>query len=116
MDYAELVKMVTDLKLQKGNECMICHFPITPGKDQITLSCNHSYDCSCFDTSKMKVNIVCPYCNRTTKIVKNQINKFIGAKCTVVLKSGKNKGNICGRVNCGYHKNKDKDKKQLIIN
>jgi|OM-RGC.v1.028946122 hypothetical protein len=106
MNFIELQKMVEEMKMKKGDECMICHFPITDEKEKVTLKCKHTYHIKCFDVRKMKNIITCPYCNTSTKVVKKEVEKTIGKKCLVILKTGKNKGKQCNRINCGYHKHK----------
>ena len=99
-DIENLFNLVENMKLQKGELCLICQFPITDKKDNCILDCKHHFHSSCIQF-KSKVSIICPYCNKVTfnKNIKNNFNI-----CKVILKSGKRKGEICNRKNCGYHK------------
>ena len=115
------------------NNCMICFNPI---KDQIKLDCNHSFCYQCLLESYKgnkcnfytKSHRICPYCRHPGKYLPLQdgsnpikgIHREYGKKkkkefkkCKAVLKSGVNKGQVCGcRVKdpksefCGRHKNK----------
>jgi hypothetical protein len=75
--------------------CNVCHLKIK--SDEIKLPCSHYYHFKCL---KKKVGH-CPYCMETYKISQNDISKNI---CNVIIKSGKRKGETCGRNYCGYHK------------
>ena len=102
MDLTELEKYVTELnKTSNDNCCLICH--LGNETECKKLSCSHYYHESCLGNIKN-----CPYCNK--KITVKKLNKKITLKpldniCKVILKSGKRKGEECGRNNCGYHKN-----------
>nr|QFG74519.1 MAG: hypothetical protein [Megaviridae environmental sample] len=98
-DINELFKLVENLKKQKGNECLICQFPIVDKNDEIMLDCKHYYHKSCIYSDK--TSITCPYCSKITLLKQKPKVKKI---CPVVLKTGKRKGLQCGRINCGYHK------------
>lgn len=119
MYFNKLLKLVKQKKSIKGETCMVCHFPIENDIDNFKLKCNHCYHKSCIKT-KLK-NISCPYCLQITYSKKCIIcKKFIfnkkicedcdiknkHNKCQVKLKSGKNKGKRCNRINCKIHKNK----------
>jgi len=95
-DIENLFKLVENMKSQKGELCLICQFPITNKKDSYILDCKHHFHSSCIQF-KSKLSIVCPYCNKVT------INKNITNSCQTILKTGKRKGEICNRKNCGYH-------------
>jgi hypothetical protein len=73
--------------------CNICHYKTI--KDKITLVCNHVFHKKCLKNLKL-----CPYCNQKVKIKDINLNY----KCKILLKSGKNKGKECGRLNCKIHK------------
>ena len=113
MDYESILKIVMNLKDRKNNDstCYICHFPIKKKDDQIKLKCKHNYHTECLFDKKKKF-IKCPYCLTITKFPEKKIKKEITNKCLVIIKHGKNKGNICGRNNCKIHKNK---KCQVIL-
>lgn len=107
MEFDELMKIVEEKNKIEGEKCLICHFPDESSK-LIKLSCNHYFHQSCLNIYKgKKTYFRCPYCDQPVKKCKqvNQINNS-NLTCQVVLKSGINKGNICGRINCKYHKNK----------
>tara|TARA_B100000161_G_scaffold264717_1_gene238655 strand:- start:1489 stop:1899 length:411 start_codon:yes stop_codon:yes gene_type:complete len=98
-EFEKLLSQVNKLNLIEGEKCLICHFP--DKKENLTkLSCNHYFHLKCLNC---KTNlIICPYCQKSTKL-KNlycQSNNI----CNVILKNGKNKGKVCGRKNCRYHK------------
>lgn len=82
----------------KEEVCNICHYKTT--EDKITLSCNHIYHHKCLG----KLDF-CPYCNK--KIIINELKD--NNTCTVLLKSGVNKGKECGRFMCKIHKIKPKN-------
>jgi hypothetical protein len=77
----------------EGEVCNICHWKIFD--DKIKLPCSHLFHKSCL--KKKQSN--CPYCNKTY----NLYNITTNVKCDKILKTGKNKGNVCGRTNCHYH-------------
>tara|TARA_B110000858_G_C17637194_1_gene396295 strand:- start:360 stop:668 length:309 start_codon:yes stop_codon:yes gene_type:complete len=83
----------------KGEKCMVCHMNDTLD-NLVKLNCNHYFHKTCLP----KKNIIkCLYCNKKTKLKSSKtVNNN---KCNVILKSGKNKGKVCNRINCGYHKN-----------
>lgn len=116
MSYSEILKLVNKLKLEKGEKCLICHLPISKKQNKIKLNCSHLYHTKCIlNYSKIKKTIKCQYCSQITK---NKICKICGkyyigekccnnkfdSKCTAIFKYGKNKGKICGKVNCKRHK------------
>ena len=93
MNFDDLEKYVNELNQNKNdNCCLVCH--MGNENECIKLSCTHYYHKDCINKLKN-----CPYCNKKIKksIVKNNI-------CNIILKSGKRKGEVCGRNNCGYHK------------
>ena len=83
------------IKEENINEeiCNICHYKTL--NDKIILSCKHVFHNKCIKNLKK-----CPYC---FKIIEK--NKNIITTCKIILKSGKNKGKECGRINCKIHKN-----------
>jgi|APSaa5957512535_1039671.scaffolds.fasta_scaffold33167_3 hypothetical protein len=99
MNFDELANMIKNIKKEKGEDCLICHFPISQNKDLVKLNCNHNYHKSCLQPNK--IHIMCPYCNRTNKLVTNFKSNN---KCTSKIKTGINKGTICKRINCKLHK------------
>ncbi len=103
MNFDDLVSIINNIKDQKGEECMICMFPITDDSTLLKLSCNHFYHTSCL--AKKNDAYTCPYCHKTTNIVvpKNIVPLNINT-CKSIIKSGANKGNVCGKINCNRHK------------
>lgn len=117
MDIEKLFEFVKKENKIKGEKCMICHF--ASKKNMVKLNCNHYFHKECLGPKK---KIKCLYCGKITLLKKNNevgsINKKINKntvkkknskkeiKCKAILKSGKRKGEKCGRINCGYHKNK----------
>jgi hypothetical protein len=96
-DFDKLYELVSKNYKNKNEKCLICHFSIE--KEEIKLSCNHQYHFKCFD---LNMNKKCSYCDK--KITKNKnikINNNIN--CNSLIKTGKRKGEICGRTNCKYH-------------
>ena len=90
----------------KGEKCMVCHMNDLK-KNLLKLDCNHYFHESCV---KKKNNVIkCKYCNKKTKLKSKGSSKKSNKnkKCQAILKSGKNKGKKCNRINCGYH-NKSK--------
>lgn len=75
--------------------CNVCHLKIK--SDEIKLDCSHYYHFKCLK----KKSGHCPYCMSPYIISNDDITKNI---CNVIIKSGKRKGESCGRNNCGYHK------------
>ena len=102
-EYEKLLSQVHKLNLVKGEKCLICHFP--DREENLTkLSCGHYFHLTCLNYKTS--SIICPYCERSTVLKKINYNSSStnSTKCTVILKNGKNKGNVCGRINCKYHK------------
>ena len=98
-EYEKLLSQVNKLNLVKGEKCLICHFPDT--EDNLTkLNCGHYFHLNCLNCKTS--SIICPYCNRSTVLKKKTFHLEV-SKCTVILKNGKNKGKVCGRMNCKYH-------------
>ena len=103
-------------------ECSICGLGLNE-KYSITLNCNHTYHYECLlcSFSEIKKNSVkynyvnrCPYCRQSCGLlpVVNGLAKIIPMihykindnqpeyeeiRCKGVLKSGKNKGNVCNK-------------------
>jgi hypothetical protein len=103
VNFDDYVKLIEKLKIEKGEECMYCHLPISNKNDQITLKCKHHYHKNCLKTmsgNKSKFYICC-YCEKVT--YKTELNI---PRCKFILQRGKNKGKECNRINCSYHKNK----------
>lgn len=100
MNFDDLESMIAEIKNNKGEDCLICQFPIMNKQDSLKLSCNHYYHKGCLKSSA--TTIVCPYCNKIDKVKINKIT--IKNKCSSVIKSGPNKGSFCSRVNCKFHK------------
>lgn len=94
-------KLIQD-ENNEGDICNICHLKVT--KNEIKLECSHVFHKKCL---KKKIG-KCPYCDKKYDITnKDKLETIPNNTCKVILKSGKNKGKECGRINCGYHKNKD---------
>ena len=141
MNFEELVNIVNNLKNEKSENCMICHFPT----DLIKLKCTHYYHYNCIKINKCENDITkiitCPYCHVTSffidsikenispvanislvenislqdniSLVENispvaNISLIDNIHCTRIIKSGKNKGNMCNKIDCKKHKNKIK--------
>lgn len=97
-DYISFINKNNNIK---GEKCMVCHMNDSID-NLVKLSCNHYFHKSCLP----KKNVFkCTYCNKKTKL-KSSKKSTSGNKCKVILKSGKNKGKPCNRINCGYHKTK----------
>tara|TARA_A100001015_G_scaffold201730_1_gene225239 strand:- start:2709 stop:3122 length:414 start_codon:yes stop_codon:yes gene_type:complete len=129
LNYNDLMKMVEQKNKIEGEKCLICHFPDTK-ENLLKLSCSHYFHKKCLilDENKLKnynsksFRIICPYCSKksTYKMTskkskeskkseksndKSNENLQIDQKCCqAVLKTGINKGKICGRISCMYHK------------
>lgn len=95
-DFDNLQKYVEELNENKTDECcLICFIGNENECDKI--SCGHYFHKTCLGNRKN-----CPYCSKKIKNITNNLNNNI---CHIILKSGKRKGEECGRINCGYHKN-----------
>lgn len=93
MNFDDLEKYVVELNKKKNdNCCLVCH--LGNEKECIKLKCNHYFHKECLKTLKN-----CPYCNKKIILPIIEVNL-----CKSILKSGKRKGEVCGRKNCGYHK------------
>ena len=102
IDYEALLKYVENQKKSEDECCLICYLG---DKDECNqLSCSHYFHEDCLGNLKN-----CPYCDKKIKkINKNIKNIKTNIKndniCKIILKTGKRKGDECGRINCGYHK------------
>jgi len=103
-----------------SDQCGICGLNLNEDFCH-TLNCNHTFHYQClFDTFKHDIGNTCPYCrsishklplvNGTKKISYtihdlSTKNTFVNKPCDHILKTGKNKGQICNK-NCklGYFK------------
>jgi len=96
MSYEELFNYVSNLE-ENDDPCLICY----QGKkeDLPKLSCGHQFHQECLKNLNS-----CPYCGKKINQPKSILKKNINT-CQVILKSGNKKGQVCGRINCGYHKN-----------
>ena len=86
--------------------CQICFSEFND--EDIVLKCNHKFHIYCLKLSikEFSKNGYCPYCR--DNIDSNTHNKIF--TCNAILKSGKNKGNLCNNkskynIYCGLHKN-----------
>ena len=117
MNYETLLKMVKNMNKNKGDKCLICHFPITDKQKQIKLKCNHYYHFKCVKKNTKYINFKCWYCKAITRskrciICKKRhyfsdkfcIDHYSVDKCPVLMKSGKRKGEKCNKINCRLHK------------
>lgn len=107
MDYKTVMKQMEQMMQVKGEKCLLCHFPDTDD-NLIKLKCGHYYHRECIENSiDKKVYFTCFYCGFKENIYTNTpINT-----CTALIKSGIKRGQVCGRVNCSYHKVKKEIKK-----
>ena len=117
-----------DKLLDINNDEILCN------EELINTNCNHVFHLECLEESYIhnlkkyyqsyKIR-ECPYCRSETgyiplihknpiKFIHKEYNVEEKIKCTAIIKSGKNKGNICGcnikNINngnkyCGKHKN-----------
>ena len=124
MSYADILKLVKQKRKIKTDKCLICQLPFEKD-DYYTLSCNHKFHHDC---TKIKYkSIKCEYClkisylKKKCKICKKYIfnDKCIDNhekyKCKHKLKSGKNKGKQCNKINCKIHKNVEIKECQVIL-
>jgi hypothetical protein len=118
MNFDDLVNIVMEMKSHKGEECLICHFPIDLDL-LIKLKCNHSYHNNCINTliKNKIISITCPYCqtvtNNPTQSNPTQSNptnlqhssyiKLEVNKCKKIIKTGVNKGKECNIIQCKRH-------------
>jgi hypothetical protein len=69
MNFDDLVNIVNNLKNEKSENCMICHFP----SDLIKLKCTHFYHYNCIKINKCENDITkiitCPYCHITSFLI-----------------------------------------------
>ena len=106
MDFEHLMKIANKMNKIEGEKCLICHFPDN-NKNLLKLDCNHFYHKNClFNSSKIRSTVTCSYCNKKTLFSKAKKLSLLNKKpCKKIIKSGINKGKICNRLNCKYHKN-----------
>ena len=90
--FDELYKDIINEDNSNEEKCNICHYKTVI--DKLTLSCNHVFHKKCLKQLKK-----CPYCNKF--IDKEELKK--NNLCKTILKSGKNKGNECGKFLCKVH-------------
>ena len=94
-NYDQIYDMISKMNKSVKEKCLICHFPID--EKELELVCKHQYHFKCIDKKNYK--LICPYCGKLNKT--NTINEN---NCKYKILNGINKGNICGRLNCKYHK------------
>lgn len=104
-EFDKLLAKVKKMNTIKGHECMICHFP-DKKSNLIKLDCSHYYHKNCL-TIKENSYVICPYCKGKTKWNENKLKPKPKKLCFAIVKSGANKGMVCGRTNCKYHKTMD---------
>ena len=105
-EFDKLLAKAQKLNKVKGEVCMICHFPDNK-ENLIKLKCKHYYhsDCLNLNSNLIKFNTIkCPYCKQISKIEIKEPEPVDPIFCFEILKSGPNKGMVCGRQNCKYHK------------
>tara|TARA_B100000767_G_scaffold271980_1_gene298721 strand:- start:733 stop:1029 length:297 start_codon:yes stop_codon:yes gene_type:complete len=95
IDIDKYINLINNNNDIKGEKCLICHMNDLK-KNLIQLNCKHYFHKSCLSNKK---KIKCTYCKKK-HIFKNQA---CSEKCSNIIKSGKNKGKICNRINCRYH-------------
>ena len=97
-EFDKLLKLVNKMNEKKGEKCLICHFPDSDN-NLIKLSCNHYFHSECIPVNNKLLNyIICPYCDQKSPVVE-QVKS-----CPFIISSGVNKGKVCNRLNCKYHK------------
>lgn len=101
-EYLRLLKKVNKLNSVEGEKCLICHFPIKD--NMLKLSCNHYFHRKCLLDKYIFKSVICPYCGKKSKINNCLPTVENNNLCKVILKSGVNKGKLCNRKNCHYHK------------
>lgn len=110
----DFINIINNNNKIKGEKCMVCHMNDSID-NMILLDCKHYFHTECIKLGKKK-SINCIYCGKKTIFKKQLIIKHKPVKkklktktnlCKTILKSGARKGMECGRINCGYHKNKD---------
>jgi hypothetical protein len=98
IDFDELFNHCIKLNESNKEKCLICHIPIQDDENYIKLSCNHYYHSLC--SNYKSGYYTCIYCEKKSV----PLNKNI---CTFILKKKKHlvSSNICGKIDCDYHKN-----------
>lgn len=73
MNFDELANLINDMKKIEGENCLICTFPIDKNiKDNIiNLKCKHTYHNTCISSIKKNNIIICPYCQKSTRLYNN---------------------------------------------
>ena len=100
--FDKLLNIIIEDDKNDGDVCNICHSKILD--DKIQLPCSHYFHKKCikYDVGN------CVYCNKPFDLTINKLK----IKCTSIIKTGPNKGKICGRLKCQYHK-KDLNKYKI---
>jgi len=103
IDFDNLYNTVLNMNKSTKDKCYICHFPIEnkENENETILECKHGYHTDCIKNNNIKNN--CPYCGKVNKKTTDNKKPKNNIICTNILKSGKNKGMVCGRNNCYYH-------------
>ena len=99
-DKSSIPDVINDIILDSNITCKVI-LKSGPNKGQY---CDRS-NCKYHALNKQNVIIINSSSNKTNKTNKTNKNPLKLNKCSFVLKSGKNCGNICGRdIPCKYHK------------
>ena len=105
IDFDNLLNYCLKLNESTNEKCLVCHIPVDNQIIYLKLNCNHYYHKKCINYKYGKVK--CLYCEKVSlpklsdQIEIQTISIF---QCNFILKTGPNKGNVCDRVNCKYHK------------
>lgn len=97
MNFDELYNYCAKLNESTNEKCLVCHTPIENTDKHLKLQCAHYYHPDCIKYKKGSIK--CLYCEKIsipTIVIKDNL-------CAFLMKSGKNKGGKCGRMNCKYH-------------
>lgn len=86
------------------DQCAICYDD--HNKSSVSLKCNHKYHLDCIVQSvKISKNKECPYCRHKIygsiirlKKKQDREKELLKPKCCCILKSGKNKGDLCNKI------------------
>ncbi len=99
MNFDELFNYCAKLNESTNEKCLVCHIPIQNTDKHLKLQCSHYYHPECIKYTKGTIK--CLYCEKIS--IPTIIQAVEDNVCAFLMKSGKNKGNKCGRINCKYH-------------